>query len=128
MSLALAAAAMGAGALAALARYLVGVLAARLGGARELPVAVLVVNVVGSFLAGLALGLGRAGGLDAAAELVLVTGVCGGLTTFSTLSVETVQLALSGRRRLALLSVGANLVAGTAAVAGGWGLGAALGA
>lgn len=127
MTLGIALATMGAGAIGALARYLTGVLAARIGGIRELPVAVLVVNVIGSFLAGLLLGMLRAGGLDPATELILVTGVCGGLTTFSTLSVETVQLALIGRWRLALLSVGANLVVGLGAVAAGWALGAALG-
>ena len=106
---------IGAGALGALARYLVSTL---LAGRESLPWAVVVVNVVGSFAAGLALGLP----LDSTVQLIIVSGFCGGLTTFSTLSVETVQLVLDGKRRAAALSVTLNLVIGIAAVIVGLGL------
>ena len=106
---------IGAGALGALARYLVSTL---LAGRGSLPWAVVVVNVVGSFAAGLALGLP----LDSTVQLIIVSGFCGGLTTFSTLSVETVQLVLDGKRRAAALSVTLNLVIGIAAVIVGLGL------
>jgi CrcB protein len=79
------------------------------------PWAVLVVNVVGSAIAG-AVVAGTSGGI----RLILVTGFCGGLTTFSTFSVESVQLVLAGRARAALLSVGANLVLGGGAAAAGY--------
>jgi len=106
---------IGTGALGALARYLVSTL---LAGRGSLPWAVVVVNVVGSFAAGLALGLP----LDSTVQLIIVSGFCGGLTTFSTLSVETVQLVLDGKRRAAALSVTLNLVIGIAAVVVGLGL------
>ncbi|HRQ01101.1 MAG TPA: CrcB family protein [Terrimesophilobacter sp.] len=48
---------------------------------------------------------------------MLLAGVCGGLTTFSTLSVETVQLLQERRAGFAIASVGANLVVGVAACA-----------
>lgn len=87
------------------------------------PWAVLTVNVVGSALAGTLAGLAHIGTIDPTWEIVLLTGLCGGLTTFSTLSVETIQLASLKRVRIALLSIGANLVVGIgAAAATYWGL------
>ena len=81
------------------------------------PWAVLIVNVVGSFIGGLLIGA-TTGDL----RLILLTGFCGGLTTFSTFSVETVQLVMERRVRAALLSVAANLVVGIAAAAVGYAL------
>jgi len=77
---------------------------------------VLLVNVLGSFIAGLAMGATS----DQSLLLVLVTGFCGGLTTFSAFAVETVQLVMSGKTRVALLSVGLNLVLGVGAAAVGF--------
>lgn len=107
------------GALGAVLRHLVSV---SLAGRGRIPWGVLVVNVVGSFVAGLALGLP----LDPTLTLLVLTGFCGGLTTFSTLSVDTVQLVLAGKHRLALASVGLNLALGIPAVLLGLGLAAAL--
>lgn len=81
------------------------------------PWAVLVVNVIGSFIGGVLVG-STTGDL----RLILLTGLCGGLTTFSTLSVETVQLVMAGRGGRAALSVMLNLVLGVGAAALGVGL------
>jgi CrcB protein len=81
------------------------------------PWAVLAVNVVGSFMGGVLVGA-TTGDL----QLILLTGLCGGLTTFSTFSVETIQLALDGKIRLAVGSVLLNLVLGIAAAALGYAL------
>jgi len=99
-----------AGAVGALLRFLVLRLIAA-------PWAVLVVNVVGSFVGGLLIGA-TTGDL----RLILLTGFCGGLTTFSTFSVETVQLVMERRVRTAVLSVAANLVLGIGAAALGYAL------
>ena len=48
-------------------------------------------------------------------QLIVMGGLAGGLTTFSTFSVETVQLALAGRWRIVAATVGANLALGVAA-------------
>ena len=101
---------MVAGALGALVRFVVGRLIAA-------PWSVLAVNVVGSFAGGILVGA-TSGDLRA----ILFTGFCGGLTTFSTFSVEAVQLVLEKRVRTALLSVAANLVLGVAAAALGFAL------
>ena len=96
------------GALGAVLRQLTSV---SLAGRGRIPWGVLVVNVVGSFVAGLAL----AAPLDPTVQLIIVSGVCGGLTTFSTFAVETIQLVSEGKHRAALMSVGQNLVWGIAA-------------
>ncbi len=94
-----------AGALGAVLRFLVARLV-------PTPWAVLVVNVVGSFVGGVLIGT-TSGDL----RVILLTGFCGGLTTFSAFTVETVQLVLEGRARRALLSVGLTLVLGVGAAA-----------
>jgi CrcB protein len=105
------------GAVAAVVRYLVGLaLAARPG----FPWAVLAVNVVGSALGGVVLGLAERAAISGDIRLVLLTGLCGGLTTFSTFGVETVELVRAGRTRAALASVAGNLVLGIGAAALGY--------
>lgn len=107
MTAALAVTVIGCGGLAAVARHLV---ALWFSPDERFPWAVLTVNVIGSALAGVVLGLGSTLGGDV--RLILLTGVAGGLTTFSTFSVETVQLVLDRRARVAAVNVGVNLGAG----------------
>lgn len=112
MSPAVIAAVIVAGALGALARYGISLAFIR---ATRFPRAVLVVNVTGSLLGGALLALADRGVLDSALHLILVTGLAGGLTTFSTWSVETMQFALSGRWRTAIVNVVVNLALGLGA-------------
>ncbi len=115
MSVAIIAATIVAGALGTVLRY---VTARALAPRSRFPWAVLVVNVVGSAIGGVVLGLATIGGVDAGIRLIVLTGFCGGLTTFSTWSVETVQLLQEGKWRWVGLSVAGNLVLGiNAAVA-----------
>lgn len=107
------AAALVAGAGGALLRYSTTLLFARLHD--DLPWAVLTVNSVGSLIGGAVLGLVTIGAVDSDIQLVVVGGLAGGLTTFSTFSVETIQLALARRWRTVVATVGANLVLGIAA-------------
>jgi CrcB protein len=117
--------ALAAGAFGALLRYATSTLLGRTGA--NLPWAVLLVNVVGSLIGGIVIGLVQTGAIGMDARLIVLSGFAGGLTTFSTFSVETVQLALTGRWRTALGSVLANLALGIAAAgigfaaAGGFG-------
>ncbi|QYH35165.1 CrcB family protein [Salinibacterium sp. M195] len=114
MSAAVVLAILGAGAAGAVLRYLT---ARAFASRKEFPWAVLAVNIVGSALGGTLAGLAHIGTIDPNLELVLLTGLCGGLTTFSTLSVETVQIASMKRLRVAMLNVAANLVLGIGAAA-----------
>jgi len=84
----------------------------------SVPLAVLLVNVVGSAIGGVFLALTTTGSaplVSSAVALVIATGFCGGLTTFSTFSVETVELAASGAWRSAAANVGLNVVLGLGA-------------
>jgi CrcB protein len=107
--------------IALLAAMVIGALAATLRWMLShiilAPWAVLLVNVVGSGVGGAVLGLAQRGDLSGDIRLVILGGLCGGLTTFSTWSVESIQLVLGGKWRIAALSVGANLVLGVAAAA-----------
>jgi fluoride exporter len=117
------------GGLAAVLRYLVAVQWVRTGHdslRRSFPAPVLVVNTVGSLLAGVATAWEEQGELSTTAAVLLVTGVAGGLTTFSTWGVETFQNVHAGRVKTAAASVGANLVLGILAGTLGYLLGHAL--
>ena len=95
-----------AGGLGAVTRYAVTRVVARRASATQLTRAVLIVNVTGSLIAGALIGL------PGDAQYVLVAGFAGGLTTFSTWSVETVQESLAGRSQAAVGNVVINLAAG----------------
>jgi len=101
----------------------------RFGISRALPVAarphgvpraVLIVNVVGSFLAGVALALAQTETIPTAVGLVIITGLCGGLTTFSTFAVESVELFMQGKARVAARSLVLNFVVGVGAATVGY--------
>ena len=81
-----------------------------------------VVNVLGSLLLGILLGARSAPDL----VLVLGAGFCGGFTTFSTFSFETVVLAGEGRAAVARGYVLASLAAGLGAAYLGWWLGSVI--
>lgn len=92
-------------------------LAPRVGS--DFPWAVLAVNVIGS----LAIGVGAAlteptgrFGVGHASRQFLLAGVCGGFTTFSFFSLQTLHLIESGRLGAAGGYVGLTLVLGMAAV------------
>jgi CrcB protein len=61
------------------------------------PIGTLIVNVVGSLLIGFFLGFDlKNGGLSETQTLVLVTGFCGGFTTFSAFAMENQMFLKSG--------------------------------
>jgi CrcB protein len=84
------------------------------------PWATLVVNVTGSLLLGLVTGLVLFRGEPDALRTIVGTGFCGGYTTFSTASVETVRLLQTGRRRQAATNAVSSLL--LTVLAGGAGL------
>ncbi|MEJ0058952.1 MAG: fluoride efflux transporter CrcB [Terricaulis sp.] len=93
------------GAVGSMARYGVGLAAARLGVG--FPWGTLCVNVVGGLLMGLLAA--RVGPQDENARVLLGVGVLGGFTTFSAFSLDTVRL-LETQLGAALLYVVASVV------------------
>lgn len=72
----------------------------------SLPPGTLVVNLLGAFIIGAAMAFFmRHPQLDPAWKLLIVTGLCGGLTTFSTFSVEVFTLLQAGNILWAFTSV-----------------------
>lgn len=91
-----------------------------------LPWGTLFVNVTGSWLIGLYAALTAPGGRFAAGPLqrhFVMAGVCGGYTTFSVFSLETVRLLEAGRPAMAAAYVGVSVAGWLAAVWAGYGLG-----
>ncbi|MFC8448512.1 fluoride efflux transporter CrcB [Kitasatospora sp. NPDC057223] len=84
------------------------------------------VNVTGCLVLGLLTGAVTAGAASSQLQLLLGTGLCGALTTYSTFSYETLRLAEGGARLLALANVAGSIAAGLAAVYAGTGLAQAL--
>lgn len=117
MVMELAAVAVG-GALGSACRY-----AAGLALAGSFPAGTLVVNTLGSLLLGWLAAQGL--GLPVGPRLLLGAGFCGGFTTFSALSVDTLRLWGEGRPGVALLNLGLNLALGLGAAGLGLWLGRA---
>ena len=96
-------------------RYWVGQLPLR--GKAVFPVNTLLINVAGAFVIGLVAGLfGRHSEWDGRVLLLLKVGFCGGFTTFSTFSSETLQLFETDHPVLGILYVCLSAALGVAAV------------
>ncbi|MEU9038196.1 CrcB family protein [Streptomyces sp. NPDC048352] len=75
-----------------------------------------VVNACACLLLGVLAGAALAGAGSSRLGLLLGTGLCGALSTYSTFSYETLRLAERGRRFLAAANVAASVLAGLGAV------------
>src|SRR5437016_14216955 len=104
------------GGIGALARYVLGAaIAARIGG--RFPLGTLVINVTGSFLIGFLMAIFTER-LQPHPNwrLLLVVGVLGGYTTFSTFEYETFRAVQDGSKWMGLLNVAASVMLGYIAV------------
>ena len=111
-------------------RYLVALLHERLIGPSAVacglfPWATFAVNVIGCLLIGLFTGIAASGHLPAQWKLVLITGFCGGFTTFSTFMNENYLLGKDHLLMLAIYTL-ASLALGMAALVLGYKMAEAL--
>lgn len=106
------------GALGTNARYWLGEWIGRQSWAQLFPWKTVLVNVSGSLLLGFVAAWAKDRISPEQKQLFLLVGVgfCGGYTTFSTFSLETLKLVENGRGWLALGNVLVSVVAGLAAV------------
>jgi CrcB protein len=85
-----------------------------------IPPGTVVANMVGGYIIGLAIAfLAASPSLSPEWRLLVITGFCGGLTTFSTFSAETVALIQEGRLLWALGSVSLHVVGSLVMTAAG---------
>lgn len=115
------------GALGTLGRYFVSV--AALPISQTLPWGTILINIAGSFVIGffgtLTLAHGRFPAPESARLFILV-GFCGGFTTFSSFSLQTLDLLRGGAMGRALMNIGISVVLCLVAVAIGHTLAAQL--
>ena len=97
------------GALGASLRFLFGVGLLRLVGITALPLPILAVNIIGSFLMGIFVVAAAQRGLTPLSPFVM-TGLLGGFTTFSAFSLEAVTLIERGQIGTAAIYICASVV------------------
>jgi len=111
------------GAAGSLLRYWATLVAARVGWV-AFPWSTIVINIAGSFVIGWFATASMPGGPSPASHeirLLVMTGLCGGFTTFSAFSLQTLELARGGDWTAAAANVLLSVVLCLAAVAlGHW--------
>ena len=94
------------GFIGAVSRYLMGLIIIK---DTTFPFMTMMINIIGAFVIGLVVALASKYNLESRWILFLKTGVCGGFTTFSTFSLESMNLLSDGKFLMAggyiLLSV-----------------------
>jgi len=101
------------GGLGSLSRYAIGQYFSSQSG---FPWATFLANILACTLLGLLLGYELKHGMKSEYKLLLATGFCGGFSTFSTFSAESLKLLQAGHTGTAIAYVGISLLAGLIAV------------
>lgn len=97
-------------------RYLIGRFTSTFWSG-SFPLSTFIVNILGCFLMGLFLGLlENSKTLTPQHSLLLLTGFCGGFTTFSTFSADMLQLISKGNWLLFAIYLGLSILLGIASV------------
>lgn len=100
-------------------RYAISFLMAPLVVATSFPWATLSVNLLGSLAIGVVLAMGTSGSF----YFFCVAGLCGGFTTFSTLSLELFEMIRAGETTMAVIYLLLSICIGVVAVWAGFMIG-----
>ena len=104
------------GAIGSVLRYLTSVLVNKYW-ATNFPMATFLTNVLGCFLIGFIIGILENNQLtNSNLKWFLITGFCGGFTTFSTFELENLSLFQNQNSAIAFLYIGASVIFGLASV------------
>ena len=87
------------GAIGSIFRYTLSLLPIK----SSFPILTLITNLLGAFIIGVVVGLFEKQYLSSQIHLFLKTGLCGGFTTFSTFSLETLTLLENGMIFMAIV-------------------------
>ena len=97
-------------------RYLTYLLSHRFFG-DKFPFGTIIVNIAGCLIVGILIGiLGKLNPADVNMKMLLITGFCGGFTTFSALSAESFAMIESGNILTAILYIAGSVIIGLLAV------------
>lgn len=116
---------IGGGGIGSVCRYLFSLLAGKLFG-NHFPLGTFGVNVLGCFLIGLGFSLAERSIISPTTRLFFMTGFLGGLTTFSTYMLESVNFLENHQLSTAFINFAANNLGGLVLVFLGLWLGRAI--
>lgn len=105
-----------AGGVGCVLRFLLSQATASLNSSYHFPIGTLCCNVVGCFLIGLFCNWAQRFGWDGNMKTMLTVGLCGGFTTFSTFSNESLSLLNEGAYPTYILYVASSIFLGLAFV------------
>ena len=95
------------GGLGSICRY--GISCLFKGPAWDYPFATFIANALACILLGALVGISLKNEMNATTKLLLMTGFCGGFSTFSTFSLETFELIQAGNYWYAFMNIGLSV-------------------
>lgn len=108
------------GAIGTVLRYMVSSATYNFFSTAIFPWGTLMVNLTGSFIIGLLAGINESNLISPNLRTFVFIGILGGYTTFSSFSLETLNLIRSGEIRFAIINIAASNLFGIALAFGGY--------